>query len=176
MPCPCSSFLRDFVYEYRSTGTGDGIDAHGNQKEIARFGCQDRRQLSVISASGINLFQKDRRRCGKRGDEMIFPSANAALRAICAVSAGRKILEGDLFNICEKCFEIGGGFCIQADKKVDDRRRRWNNSRRWGCGIDTLPSPIQVAEGGSNRIGLMFIEKRRYESRYRSEVALAKCA
>jgi hypothetical protein len=60
------------VYEYRSTGTGDGIDAHGNQKEIARFGCQDRRQLSVISASGINLFQKDRRRCGKRGDEIVF--------------------------------------------------------------------------------------------------------
>ena len=106
------------MYEYRSTGKGDGIDAHGNQMEIARFGYQDRRQLSVISASGINLFQKDRRHCGKRGDEMVFPSANAALRAICAVSAGRKILEGDLFDICEKCFEIGGDFCIQADKRL----------------------------------------------------------
>ena len=67
---------------------------------------------------------KLRGRSGKRGDKVVFPSANAALCAICAVSAGRKILEGDFFNICEKCFKVGGGFCIQADKRRNHTETR----------------------------------------------------
>jgi hypothetical protein len=96
---------------------------------------------------------------------------------------GVKVGSGIQFDVYGRIRVDGSIWCVRYIDNIifvccrgDDGRRRRNNSRRWSCGIDTLPPSIQMAEGRSNRIGLMLTEESGCESRYCCEVALAKCA